>query len=152
MSLKKSLHTILLASLVLTGCKLDSSTIDADSVRITRGNIRDGYVEVMVDVTVIGLDGYATGLLDKAEWYQPYQEKGYTMFYEVYDPSGELVEKRTQDLGKYGNDTAFSTQELTIPQPQWWTEDNPVQYTLVLRLKIINKPLSSVSKKFKLSQ
>ena len=152
MGVNKSLLIPFLLFLTVTGCKLDGSTIDAESIKITRGSIRDGYVEVLVDVTANGLNGYATGLLDKAEWYQPYQEKGYTMFYEVYDPSGELVEKRTQDLGKYGNDTAFSTQELTIPQPQWWTEDNPVQYTLVLRLKIINKPLSSVSKKFKLSQ
>ena len=55
-----------------------------------------------------------------------------------------------EDLGKYGDYTSFSRQELTIPNPQYWSEDNPVLYTLILRLKIVNKPLSTASGRFRL--
>ena len=120
----------------LLGCMNDDSTIDESSIVITRGNIRDVYVEAV--------------LPNKETGYNQIHEMGYTMIYEVYDPQGKMVEKRTQDLGKYGDHSSFSRQELTIPQPQWWSEDNPVYYTLILRLKIINQPLSTATRKFRL--
>ena len=125
----------------LCGClnMNDDSTIDERSIVITRGKIRDVYVEAYVDVEAKGLKGIDVVL-----------PMGYTMIYEVYDSQGKLVEKRTQDLGKYDSDLSFARQELTIPHPQWWSEDNPVYYTLLLRLKIINQPLSTASKVFRL--
>lgn len=148
-----SLCMLLLAAgfLLPAGCaRLSEASIDADSVVITQGNVRSDFMEIYVDADVAGLEGYSTGIYDKAFKYHAYQEKGYTIIYEVYDPDGELVEKRMQDLGKYGDGQAFSRQELTIPHPQWWTEDNPVHYTLVLRLMIIGRTLSSFSKSFRL--
>ncbi len=134
----------------ITGCKIDNSIIDESSIVVTRGNIRNDYVEVYVDANVTGLKGYDTILPDQGALYQPAHEMGYTMIYEVYDSQGNLVEKRAQDLGKYGDYTSFSRQELTIPNPQYWSEDNPVLYTLILRLKIVNKPLSTASGRFRL--
>ena len=136
----------------LCGClnMNDDSTIDERSIVITRGKIRDVYVEAYVDVEAKGLNGIDVVLPNKQTGYNRIHEMGYTMIYEVYDSQGKLVEKRTQDLGKYGDHSSFSRQELTIPQPQWWSEDNPVCYTLLLRLKIINQPLSTASKVFRL--
>ena len=128
----------------------DDSTIDERSIVITRGKIRDIYVEAYVDVEAKGLKGIDVVLPNKETGYNRIHEMGYTMIYEVYDSQGKLVEKRTQDLGKYGDHFSFSRQELTIPQPQWWSEDNPVYYTLILRLKIINQPLSTATRKFRL--
>ena len=128
----------------------DDSTIDERSIVITRGKIRDIYVEAYVDVEAKGLKGIDVVLPNKGTGYNRIHEMGYTMIYEVYDSQGELVEKRTQDLGKYDSDSSFARQELTIPHPQWWSEDNPVYYTLLLRLKIINQPLSTASKVFRL--
>lgn len=128
----------------------DDSTIDERSIVITRGKIRDIYVEAYVDVEAKGLKGIDVVLPDKETGYNRIHEMGYTMIYEVYDSQGKLVEKRTQDLGKYDSDSSFARQELTIPHPQWWSEDNPVYYTLLLRLKIINQPLSTASKVFRL--
>lgn len=128
----------------------DDSTIDERSIVITRGKIRDVYVEAYVDVEAKGLKGIDVVLPNKETGYNRIHEMGYTMIYEVYDSQGKLVEKRTQDLGKYDSDSSFARQELTIPHPQWWSEDNPVYYTLLLRLKIINQPLSTASKAFRL--
>ena len=128
----------------------DDSTIDERSIVITRGKIRDVYVEAYVDVEAKGLKGIDVVLPNKQTGYNRIHEMGYTMIYEVYDSQGKLVEKRTQDLGKYDSDLSFARQELTIPHPQWWSEDNPVYYTLLLRLKIINQPLSTASKVFRL--
>lgn len=128
----------------------DDSTIDERSIVITRGKIRDVYVEAYVDVEAKGLKGIDVVLPNKETGYNRIHEMGYTMIYEVYDSQGKLVEKRTQDLGKYDSDSSFARQELTIPHPQWWSEDNPVYYTLLLRLKIINQPLSTTSKVFRL--
>ena len=136
----------------LCGClnMNDDSTIDESSIVITRGKIRDVYVEAYVDVEAKGLKGIDVVLPNKQTGYNRIHEMGYTMIYEVYDSQGKLVEKRTQDLGKYGDHSSFSRQELTITQPQWWSEDNPVYYTLILRLKIINQPLSTATRKFRL--
>ena len=136
----------------LCGClnMNDDSTIDESSIVITRGKIRDVYVEAYVDVEAKGLKGIDVVLPNKETGYNRIHEMGYTMIYEVYDSQGKLVEKRTQDLGKYGDHSSFSRQELTITQPQWWSEDNPVYYTLILRLKIINQPLSTATRKFRL--
>lgn len=136
----------------LCGClnMNDDSTIDESSIVITRGKIRDVYVEAYVDANAKGLKGIDIVLPNKETGYNHVHEMGYTMIYEVYDPQGKLVEKRTQDLGKYGDSTSFSRQELTITQPQWWSEDNPIYYTLILRLKIINHPLSTTARKFRL--
>ena len=134
----------------LLGCMNDDSTIDESSIVITRGNIRDVYVEAYVDANAKGLKGIDIVLPNKDTGYNQIHEMGYTMIYEVYDPQGKLVEKRTQDLGKYGDPSSFSRQELTIAQPQWWSEDNPVYYKLILRLKIINHTLSTASRKFRL--
>ena len=136
----------------LCGClnMNDDSTIDESSIVITRGKIRDVYVEAYVDVEAKGLKGIDVVLPNKETGYNRIHEMGYTMIYEVYDSQGKLVEKRTQDLGKYVSDSSFARQELTIPHPQWWSEDNPVYYTLRLRLKIINQPLSTASKVFRL--
>ena len=136
----------------LFGCmnKNDDSTIDESSIVITRGNIRDVYVEAYVDANAKGLKGIDIVLPNKETGYDQIHEMGYTMIYEVYDPQGKLVEKRTQDLGKYGDHSSFSRQELTITKPQWWSEDNSVYYTLILRLKIINQPLSTATRKFRL--
>lgn len=136
----------------LCGCLImnDDSTIDERSIVITRGKIRDIYVEAYVDVEAKGLKGIDVVLPNKETGYNRIHEMGYTMIYEVYDSQGKLVEKRTQDLGKYDSDSSFARQELTIPHPQWWSEDNPVYYTLLLRLKIINQPLSTASKVFRL--
>lgn len=136
----------------LCGClnMNDDSTIDERSIVITRGKIRDVYVEAYVDVEAKGLKGIDVVLPNKETGYNRIHEMGYTMIYEVYDSQGKLVEKRTQDLGKYDSDSSFARQELTIPHPQWWSKDNPVYYTLLLRLKIINQPLSTASKVFRL--
>ena len=128
----------------------DDSTIDESSIVITRGNISDVYVEAYVDANAKGLEGIDLILPDKSTGYYKTHDRGYTRLYEVYDPQGKLVEKRTQDLGKYGDRSSFSRQELTIPQPQWWSEDNPVYYKLILRLKIINHNLSTAARKFRL--
>ena len=134
----------------LLGCMNDDSTIDESSIVITRGNIRNVYVEAYVDANAKGLEGIDLILPDKSTGYYRTHDRGYTMIYEVYDPQGKLVEKRTQDLGKYGDFSSFSRQELTIPQPQWWSEENPVYYKLILRLKIINHTLSTSARKFRL--
>jgi beta-galactosidase/beta-glucuronidase len=136
----------------LCGClnMNDDSTIDESSIVITRGRIRDVYVEAYVDADAKGLKGIDVVYPDRATGAYRRHEMGYTLIYEVYDPQGMLVEKRMQDLGKYGNDSSFTRQELNIPRPQWWSEDNPVYYKLVLRLKIINQPVSTASKVFRL--
>ena len=134
----------------LLGCMSDDSTIDESSIVITRGNIRDVYVEAYVDANAKGLGGVDLILPSKSTGLYKTHDRGYTMIYEVYDPQGNLVEKRTQDLGKYGDPSSFSRQELTIAQPQWWSEDNPVYYKLILRLKIINHTLSTAARKFRL--
>ena len=138
----------------LCGClnRNEGSTIDESTIVITRGKINDVYVEAFVDVNVKGLEGIDVALPNKETGLNRIHEKGYTMIYEVYDPQGKLVEKRMQDLGKHGSDSSFTRQELTIPHPQWWSGDNPVYYMLLLRLKIINQPLSTASKKFRLLQ
>ena len=118
----------------LSGCMSDDSTIDESSIAITRGNVRDVYVEAYVVANAKGLEGIDLILPDKSTGYYKTHDRGYTMIYEVYDPQGKLVEKRTQDLGKYGDPSSFSRQELTLPRPQWWSEDNPVYYKLILRL------------------
>ena len=134
----------------LLGCMNDDSTIDESSIVITRGNIRDVYVEAYVDANAKGLGGVDLILPNKSTGFNKTHDRGYTMIYEVYDPQGKLVEKRTQDLGKYGDPSAFSRQELTIAQPQWWSEGNPVYYKLILRLRIVNHTLSTASRKFRL--
>ena len=134
----------------LLSCMSDDSTIDESSIVITRGNIRDVYVEAYVDANAKGLKGIDLVLPDRSTGYYITHDRGYSMIYEIYDPQGKLVEKRIQDLGKYGDYSSFSRQELTIPQPQWWSEDNPVYYNLILRLKIINHTLSTASRKFRL--
>ncbi|MBQ6762893.1 MAG: hypothetical protein IJP49_09085 [Bacteroidales bacterium] len=134
----------------LLSCMSDDSTIDESSIVITRGNIRDVYVEAYVDANAKGLEGIDLILPDRSTGYYKTHDRGYSMIYEVYDPQGKLVEKRIQDLGKYGAPSSFSRQGLTIPQPQWWSEDNPVYYKLILRLKIINHTLSTASREFRL--
>ena len=134
----------------LLSCMSDDSTIDESSIVITRGNIRDVYVEAYVDANAKGLEGIDLILPDRSTGYYKTHDRGYSMIYEVYDPQGKLVEKRIQDLGKYGDPSSFSRQELTIPQPQWWSEDNPVYYKLILRLTIINHTLSTASRRFRL--
>ena len=134
----------------LLSCMSDDSTIDESSIVITRGNIRDVYVEAYVDANAKGLEGIDLILPDRSTGYYKTHDRGYSMIYEIYDPQGKLVEKRIQDLGKYGDPSSFSRQGLTIPQPQWWSEDNPVYYKLILRLKIINHTLSTASRKFRL--
>lgn len=134
----------------LLGCMNDDSTIDESSIVITRGNIRDVYVEAYVDANAKGLRGVDLILPNKSTGFNKTHDSGYTMIYEVYDPQGKLVEKRTQDLGKYGDFSSFSRQELTIAQPQWWSEDNPVYCKLILRLRIINHTLSTASRRFRL--
>ena len=134
----------------LLGCMNDDSTIDESSIAITRGNIRDVYVEAYVDANAKGLEGIDLILPDRSTGYYKTHDRGYSMIYEIYDPQGKLVEKRIQDLGKYGDYSSFSRQELTIPQPQWWSEDNPVYYKLILRLTIINHTLSTASRRFRL--
>ena len=134
----------------LLSCMSDDSTIDESSIAITRGNIRDVYVEAYVDANAKGLEGIDLILPDRSTGYYKTHDRGYSMIYEVYDPQGKLVEKRIQDLGKYGDYSSFSRQELTIPQPQWWSEDNPVYYKLILRLTIINHTLSTASRRFRL--
>lgn len=134
----------------LLGCMNDDSTIDESSIAITRGNIRDVYVEAYVDANAKGLEGIDLILPDRSTGYYKTHDRGYSMVYEIYDPQGKLVEKRIQDLGKYGDYSSFSRQELTIPQPQWWSEDNPVYYKLILRLTIINHTLSTASRRFRL--
>ena len=91
----------------LCGClnMNDDSTIDESSIVITRGKIRDVYVEAYVDVEAKGLKGIDVVLPNKETGYNRIHEMGYTMIYEVYDSQGKLVEKRTQDLGKYDSDT-----------------------------------------------
>ena len=134
----------------LLSCMNDDSTIDESSIVITRGNIRDVYVEAYVDANAKGLEGIDLILPDRSTGYYKTHDRGYSMIYEIYDPQGKLVEKRIQDLGKYGDPSSFSRQGLTIPQPQWWSEDNPVYYKLILRLKIINHTLSTASRRFRL--
>ena len=134
----------------LLSCMSDDSTIDESSIVITRGNIRDVYVEAYVDANAKGLEGIDLILPDRSTGYYKTHDRGYSMIYEIYDPQGKLVEKRTQDLGKYGDFSSFSRQELTIPQPQWWSEDNPVYYKFILRLKTINHTLSTASRRFRL--
>ena len=134
----------------LLGCMNDDSTIDESSIAITRGNIRDVYVEAYVDANAKGLEGIDLILPDRSTGYYKTHDRGYSMIYEIYDPQGKLVEKRIQDLGKYGDPSSFSRQGLTIPQPQWWSEDNPVYYKLILRLTIINHTLSTASRRFRL--
>ena len=134
----------------LLSCMSDDSTIDESSIVITRGNIRDVYVEAYVDANAKGLEGIDLILPDRSTGYYKTHDRGYSMIYEIYDPQGKLVEKRIQDLGKYGTPSSFSRQGLTIPQPQWWSEDNPVYYKLILRLKIINHTLSTASREFRL--
>ena len=134
----------------LLSCMSDDSTIDESSIVITRGNIRDVYVEAYVDANAKGLEGIDLILPDRSTGYYKTHDRGYSMIYEIYDPQGELVEKRIQDLGKYGDPSSFSRQGLTIPQPQWWSEDNPVYYKLILRLTIINHTLSTAARKFRL--
>ena len=134
----------------LLSCMSDDSTIDESSIVITRGNIRDVYVEAYVDANAKGLEGIDLILPDRSTGYYKTHDRGYSMIYEIYDPQGKLVEKRIQDLGKYGDPSSFSRQELTIPQPQWWSEDNPVYYKLILRLTIINHTLSTASRRFRL--
>ena len=134
----------------LLSCMNDDSTIDESSIVITRGNIRDVYVEAYVDANAKGLKGIDIVLPNKDTGYNQIHDRGYSMIYEIYDPQGKLVEKRIQDLGKYGDPSSFSRQGLTIPQPQWWSEDNPVYYKLILRLKIINHTLSTASRRFRL--
>ncbi len=146
----KKLVLAVICLVSLLGCVTDDSTIDESSIAITRGNIRDVYVEAYVDANAKGLGGIDLILPDRSTGYYKTHDRGYTMIYEVYDPQGKLVEKRTQDFGKYGDFSSFSRQELTIPQPQWWSEDNPVYYKLILRLKIINHTLSTASRKFRL--
>ena len=41
----------------LLGCMNDNSTIDESSIVITRGNIRNVYVEAYVDANAKGLEG-----------------------------------------------------------------------------------------------
>ena len=134
----------------LLSCMNDDSTIDESSIAITRGNIRDVYVEAYVYANAKGLEGIDLILPDRSTGYYKTHDRGYSMIYEIYDPQGKLVEKRIQDLGKYGDPSSFSRQGLTIPQPQWWSEDNPVYYKLILRLTIINHTLSTASRKFRL--
>ena len=134
----------------LLSCMNDDSTIDESSIAITRGNIRDVYVEAYVDANAKGLEGIDLVLPDRSTGYYKTHDRGYSMIYEIYDPQGKLVEKRIQDLGKYGDPSSFSRQGLTIPQPQWWSEDNSVYYKLILRLTIINHTLSTASRKFRL--
>jgi len=134
----------------LLSCMSDDSTIDESSIVITRGNIRDVYVEAYVDANAKGLEGIDLILPDRSTGYYKTHDRGYSMIYEIYDPQGKLVEKRIQDLGKYGDYSSFSRQELTIPQPQWWSKDNPVYYKLILRLTIINHTLSTASRRFRL--
>ena len=136
----------------LVGCiATDHSTIDESSIVITQGIVRDDFAVIHIDANATGMGGYDTVLPDKETGFHHIHEMGYTMFYEVYNPQGVLVEKRTQDIKQYGP-TTFSTKDLTIPNPQWWSEDNPVEYTLILRLKIVNKPLSAVTKTFRLEK
>ena len=150
--MKKWLVPILFCVLGLGGCGTgyDDSALDESSIVITQGVARADFVVIHVDAKATGLKGYDSVLPDKGTGLRRIHEMGYTMIYEVYDPQGKMVEKRTQDLGKYGDHSSFSRQELTIPQPQWWSEDNPVYYTLILRLKIINQPLSTATRKFRL--
>jgi len=143
------LTLLFICLLGMVSCMSDNSTIDESSIVITQGVIRDDFVVIHIDANAIGLEGYDTVLPDKETGFHHIHEMGYTMFYEVYNPQGVLVEKRTQDIGKFGP-TSFSRQELTIPNPQWWSEDDPVEYTLILRLKIVNKPLSIATKTFRL--
>lgn len=136
----------------LVGCIVtDNSTIDESSIVITQGIIRDDFVVIYIDANATGLEGYDTVLPDKETGFHHIHEMGYTMFYEVYNPQGVLVEKRSQDMRVY-DPVPFSKKELTIPNPQWWSEDNPVEYTLILRLMIVNKPLFAVTKKFRLEK
>ena len=99
----------------LCGClnMNDDSTIDESSIVITRGKIRDVYVEAYVDVEAKGLKGIDVVLPNKQTGYNRIHEMGYTMIYEVYDSQGKLV-------------------------------------ALILRLKIINQPLSTATRKFRL--
>ena len=137
---------------ILASCTFDNSAIDESSIAITAGANRRDFIVIHVDVNVNGLEGYDMVLPDKSNGFHHTLEMGYTLFYELYDPQGALIEKKMQDLGKYGNFTSFSRQELTIPRPQWWTEDNPLEYTLILRLKIVNKPLSKAIRTFRLEK
>ena len=81
----------------LCGClnMNDNSTIDESSIVITRGNIRDVYVEAYVDANAKGLKGIDIVLPNKETGYNQIHEMGYTTIYEVYDPQGKMVEKRT---------------------------------------------------------
>ena len=80
----------------LCGClnMNDDSTIDESSIVITRGKIRDVYVEAYVDVEAKGLKGIDVVLPNKETGYNRIHEMGYTMIYEVYDSQGKLVEKK----------------------------------------------------------
>lgn len=151
--MKKWLVPILFCVLGLGGCGTgyDDSAIDESSIVITQGVARADFVVIHVDAKATGLKGYDSVLPDKGTGLRRIHEMGYTMVYEVYDPQGALVGKRAQDLGKDGDFTSFSTMELTIPNPQWPSDDDSRSYTLILRLKIVNKPLSTVSRQFQLS-
>lgn len=150
--MKKWIVPFWLFLLGLGGCgtAYDDSVIDESSVAITQGIIREDFTVIHVDAQATGLKGYDAVLPDKGTGLRKIHEMGYTLIYEVYDPQWVLVEKRTQDIGKDGDLTSFSTMDLTIPNPQWSDDDDSRSYTLILRLKIVNKPLSTVSKQFQL--
>ena len=139
----------------LSGCIRGSSTIeesliDESSILITSGSIKDGIVTVYVDVKADGLKGYDTILPDKGVGFTRIHEMGYTLLYEVYDPQGKLVDKGLQDIDQLRSPPSFQRKALNISHPQWWSEKNPVCYTLVLRLKIVNRPLGAIAKEFRL--
>ena len=79
----------------LCGClnMNDDSTIDESSIVITRGKIRDVYVEAYVDVEAKGLKGIDVVLPNKGTGYNRIHEMGYTMIYEVYDSQGNFMNK-----------------------------------------------------------
>ena len=138
-----------LYSCVHSSTTIDESLIDESSILITRGSIEDGILTVYVDVKADGLKGYDTILPDKGVGFTRIHEMGYTLFYEVYDPQGKMVDKGLQDIYQYPH-PSFKRKALNISHPQWWSEENPVCYTLVLRLKIVNRPLGAIAKEFQL--
>ena len=63
----------------LLGCMNDDSTIDESSIVITRGNIRDVYVEAYVDANAKGLGGVNLILPNKSTGFNKTHDRGYTM-------------------------------------------------------------------------
>ena len=137
--------------LVLSGCNRNSGIkIDRDSVKITQGKYDGETVELTFYADLASNVEPEWTYWSKSDGRfhreaHPNPNGGITLCYEVFNPFGEL------DL-KTLSDEVGSSKTVTLPLPDFGSEDNPYEYTLRVTFYYNAKKQDSYSVRFRLNE